>query len=191
VVEVVVLFTTDPYARTVFLNPQLELNPLKILDPSFPDSSFDSTSNAFFRSQLKCNQLDSLLQCSESFEDSYRPTYSSVEGERFKCSRDITNFAWSQRIEIPFSNANNSNGANTDGNRNTIIGISASTRKAKKGETVKDVCYSYETASDVKMNGSEAYGKKLEYKFNTCPPILCLVSNTYFMFRRVHLVQKL
>jgi hypothetical protein len=184
VVEVVVLFPTDPYARTVFLNPQLELKPLKILDQSFPDSSFDSTSNAFFRTQLQCNQLDTLLQCSESYEDSYCLTYSTLDGERFKCSRDITNFAWSQRIEILSSNSFNSNGANTDGNRNTIIGISASKRKPRKNEKVEDVYYSCGTTSVEDMDGSEIFGKKLAHRTNTCPPVLCFVSNTYFMFRR-------
>jgi hypothetical protein len=70
-VEAIVLFPRHHNDITCYLNPKYKNLQLKFLDQSWPDTAVNTTDPTFFRSQLQANQLDVLLQCTESFENSY------------------------------------------------------------------------------------------------------------------------
>jgi hypothetical protein len=163
VTEVVVLFPHSPNDLTVYMNSKYKDLSLKFLDMNWPDTPINITTESFFRSQLQANQLEVLLQCSEEFENSYMINFSYKLGEWYFTPTNITNFASSVPVEIPSTNALFSEGANST--QNTVISLAGNA--ITQGE---EECYHNISETNVEV-------------ISRTPPVLCLVSNTFWVFK--------
>jgi hypothetical protein len=170
-VEAIVVFPHFHNDVTCFLNPQYKDLCLKFLDQSFPDTGVDTTSDAFFRSQLEANQLGTLLQCTQAFENSYQIKYSGVTGERYFTPTDVTDFAFSVPVDIPNTNSLLSDGANS--RQNTVISLTGNAIEQKETDKVAEGVY-YNVEED------PTTGK--ETTPNVTAPILILISNAFWCF---------
>jgi hypothetical protein len=122
----------------------------------------NTTDPAFFRQQSQGAGLDTVLQCSNSFENSYTLDFSGREDERFYTYTDITDFAFSVPTERPVSNAIFSEGLHF------TQPLTVSLRGASIHQGEEEVYY------NVSHNG--------ELQVNRCPPVLCLVQDGFLVF---------
>jgi hypothetical protein len=168
-VEAVLLFPQHPNERTCFKNPQGQNVQLKFLDQDWPDMTNKTTDHNFYRSQIQANMLDVGFSCTENFENSILLKYGVNDDNKYYTYTDVTNFAMSIPIAIPCTNAFFEEGANSA--QNTVISLS--------GKPEKETENPYYNISETNPATGELVNRETK---NTTPPILVLVSNTFFAF---------
>jgi hypothetical protein len=174
--EVCVLFPRYASDLTTFFNPCLNNLQINMLNRQFPDQPADTTSAEFFRLQLENMNLDSVLACTESLENSFItiPTFEFPVRDRSKS--DNSDFV----LTVP-TERSNANAFFFDGvfSRNETITLRASPLSipnAAGDMTVVDTYYVLNRNNDVPgVNGVQEINNKTA-------PILCLVSDSFFIF---------
>jgi hypothetical protein len=113
--EVCILFPRRVSDYTVQLNPCLEKLSLTIFNHDYPDKETDTTSARFLRSQLEAMGLDTIMQCTESLEQSYTHPPSHLRPTRDRSFQDNTDFVFVIPVERASVNAFffDNNGADT------------------------------------------------------------------------------
>jgi hypothetical protein len=134
----------------------------------YPDKETDTTSARFLRSQLEAMGLDTILQCTESLEQSYvSPPYHRTP-TRDRSFFDNTDFVFVLPVERESANAffwdGLDSGANTE--NITLSGRFISDKDGYKLNTY----YTLNRNSDTNP------------ELNTTPPIICLVSDSFWLF---------
>jgi hypothetical protein len=162
VTEMAVLFPHAAGQYTCFLNPKYHNLHLQVMGVNLPERGVNTTDPSFFRQQLQHAQLDTILQCSNSFENSYTLDFSGKSNERYFTYTDITDFAFSVPTERPSSNAVFSEGLTS--NENTVISLSG--QAIKQGE--EEVYYNVSRGPTTVVNGT--------------PPVLALVQDSFLVF---------
>jgi hypothetical protein len=71
----------------------------------YPDKETDTTSARFLRSQLEAMSLDTILQCTESLEQSYTSLVSYLAPTRDRSASDNTDFVFVIPVERQSANA--------------------------------------------------------------------------------------
>jgi hypothetical protein len=160
--DAILLFPHHPNDSTCFMNPKYKDVSLKMLDQSIPDTPIDTTSETSFRGELQVNLLGTGLNCSESFENNFMVDYSGAPNERYFTHTDITDFALTFPLEVPSANALFANGAHST--QNTVISLTGNCIK----QGIEEVYH------NISQGNIEV--------INKTPPILCLVSNTFWTF---------
>jgi hypothetical protein len=168
--ELCVLFPRHPTDLTVQFNPCLEQLYISMFNHDYPDKETDTTSARFLRSQLEAMGLDTILQCTESLEQSYvSPPYHKGP-TRDRSFFDNTDFVFVLPVERESANAffwdGLDSGANTE--NITLSGRFITDKDGYKMNTY----YALNRNSDAANNG----------EVNTTPPIICLVSDSFWVF---------
>jgi hypothetical protein len=173
--EVCVLFPRYASDLTVFFNPCLSGLQINMLNRQWPDQSADTTTAEFFRLQLEVANLDSLLPCTESFESSFVsiPTYKYPIRDRSKS--DNTDFVLTLPTERSNANAFFFDGVFSQNETITLRGNLLTLTETDGTQNVVDTYYI------LKRNGDRPTGQA-DTIFNRTAPILCLVSDSFFMF---------
>jgi hypothetical protein len=151
---------------------------------NWPDQPVSTISPEFFRLQLEAANLDSILPCTESFENSYctRPTYKFPIRDRSK--GDDTDFSFIIPTERNSANAFFFDGITSRNETITLRGQTL-TERTGAGGTIEPVDTYYilnrneENPSQPIPGGTGNY----PYKYNTASPILALVSDSFFIFQ--------
>jgi hypothetical protein len=180
--EVITLFPRYATDLTCFHNPCLTGLQIQMLSRNWPDQPQSTTSPEFFRLQLEAANLDSVLPCTESFENSYTtiPTYNYPIRDRSR--GDDTDFAFVLPTERGSANAFFFDGVSS---RNETISLKATPLTVDENGQQKFVNTYYvlnrnqEQPQTPTGNGNETY----PYKYNTTAPIIALVSDSFFIIQ--------
>jgi hypothetical protein len=103
--EICVLFPRYVSDYTVQFNLCLEKLCLSMFNHDYPDKETDTTSARFLRSQLEAMGLDTILQCTESLEQSYTTPVSYKALTRDRSASDNTFFVFVIPVERQSANA--------------------------------------------------------------------------------------
>jgi hypothetical protein len=103
--ELCVLFPRHVFDYTVQFNPCLEKLTISMFNYNYPDKETDTTSTRFLRSQLEATGLDTILQCTENFEQSITSPLSYLYPTRDRSMSDNTNFIFVLPVERQSANA--------------------------------------------------------------------------------------
>jgi hypothetical protein len=169
--ELCVLFPRYPSDYTVMFNPCLEKLTITMFNHDYPDKETDTTSARFLRSQLEAMGLDTILQCTESLEHSYTtpPSYLTPTRDRSFC--DNSDFVFVLPVERESANAFFFDGLDSGPNSENVT-LSGKLINDKEGHTVDT--YHILSRND-NTDTTSTY-------WNKTPPILCLVTNTFWLF---------
>jgi hypothetical protein len=166
--EVCVLFPRHPDDLTVQFNPCLEQLYISMFNHDYPDKETDTTSARFLRSQLEAMGLDAFLQCTESLEQSYvSPPYHRTP-TRDRSFFDNTDFVFVLPVERESANAFFWDGLDSGADSENIT-LSGRFITDKDGHKL-DTYYSLNRNDDTNI------------VLNTTPPIICLVSDSFWLF---------
>jgi hypothetical protein len=168
--EICVLFPRYVSDYTVQFNPCLEKLTVSMFNHDYPDKETNTTSARFLRSQLEAMGLDTILQCTESLEQSYTSPPSYLLPTRDRSVYDNTDFVFVIPVERESANAFFFDGLDSGPNTEnvTISGKFITDDKNNKIDT-----YAFLHRNNTPLN--EAPG-------NRTPPILCLVTDTFWLF---------
>jgi hypothetical protein len=146
-----------------------------MLNRQWPDQAADTTTAEFFRLQLEITNLDSILSCTESFESSFTsiPTYKYPIRDRSKS--DNTDFVMTLPTERSNANAFFFDGVFSRNETITLRGNLLSLPNADGQQEIVDTYYI------LNRNGNQPTGQA-DTVYNRTAPILCLVSDSFFMF---------
>jgi hypothetical protein len=181
--EIIVLFPRRAGDVTCYKNINYQNLQLQVLDRVFPNKFVDTTSHNFFRMQIQAANLDSILECTDEFQDSYIKPIPTVVNTmahtdstgnwteyfetRLRASTDQTSFQFiiptEQQTNAYFSVGLNSSSPVT-------VNLYGNPKEGQKNDIYYLTNESYDPA-------------QLNEKTNKCSPILCLVSDTFWMFR--------
>jgi hypothetical protein len=103
--ELCVLFPRHVSDHTVQFNPCLEKLSVTMFNHDYPDKETDTVSARFLRSQLEAMGLDTILQCTESLENSYLNPPSHLFPTRDRSVSDNTDFVFVIPVERASANA--------------------------------------------------------------------------------------
>jgi hypothetical protein len=176
--EVIVLFPRYASDLTVFHNPCLSNLQIQMLSRNWPDQPASTVSAEFFRLQLEAANLDSVLPCTESFENSYTsiPTYNYPIRDRSRA--DNTDFGFILPTERGSANAFFFDGVNSVSETIQLKGTPLSVDL--EGNQIPPELNTY-----YRLNRNDdahnTYGAV--DKINRTAPILSLVSDTFFIFQ--------
>jgi hypothetical protein len=170
--EVCILFPRHVSDLTVQFNPYLNKLYFNIFNHNYPNKKTNTTSTRFLRSQLEAIGLDTILQATESLEQSYvsPPSYQFQTRDR-SISYD-TNFIFiipvkQLRANLFFFDKLNNN-TNTEN-----ITITNTFITDKDGNKVDNYTFLNRNNNQL-VSGSESY--------NRTPPIISLVTDTFWLF---------
>jgi hypothetical protein len=137
----------------------------------YPDKETDTTSARFLRSQLEAMGLDTILQCTESLEQSYTSPVSYKAPTRDRSASDNTDFVFVIPVERQSANAFFFDGLDSgaDTENITLSGKFITDKDNNKLDT-----YAILNRNDVTAITTASY--------NRTPPIICLVSDTFWLF---------
>jgi hypothetical protein len=173
--EVCVLFPRYATDLTVFFNPCLNNLQINMLNRQWPDLPTDTTSAEFFRLQLENMNLDIILGCNKSLENSFVsiPTFEYPIRDRSKT--DNTDFVFTLPTE-----RSNAYAFFFDGvfSRNETITLRASPLQVANSVGEMTLVNTYYV---LHRNNNEPENESQELN-NKTAPILCLVSDTSFIF---------
>jgi hypothetical protein len=143
----------------------------------YPDKDTDTTSARFLRNQLEATGLDSILQCTESFEQSYTspPSYISPTRDRSLC--DNTDFVFVIPLERQSANAFFFDGVNSRNETISLRGNLLNYTEPDGASTIIDTYYI------LNRNDQIPNGTTIPAKINTAAPIIALVSDSFFIFQ--------
>jgi hypothetical protein len=176
--EVIVLFPRYATDLTVFHNPCLSNLQIQMLSRNWPDQPASTVSAEFFRLQLEAANLDSILHCTESFENSYTciPTYNYPYRDRSRV--DNTDFAFILPTERGSGNAFFFDGVNSVSETIQLKGTPLSVDL--EGNQIPPELNTYYRLN--RNNDNHAAVGAVD-KLNRTAPILSLVSDTFFIFQ--------
>jgi hypothetical protein len=165
--EIIALFPRSANNYTVFRNPQYNHLMLTLLNRNFPQKGAHSNSTGFYRMQLESCNLDTVLEPSESFENSYMNKACTIAPMRQRTQADDTDFAMVFNLERQSSNAFFSDPVDS---ANETISLTGSPQvQGMNG----DIYYYLNTDADT--TGDDAHKNK------ACP-IVAIVSDTFWLF---------
>jgi hypothetical protein len=169
--EICVLFPRYISNYTVQFNPCLEKLCLSMFNHEYPDKKTDTTSARFLRSQLDSMGLDTILQCTESLEQSYTSPDSYKAPTRDRSASDNTDFVFVIPVERQSANVFFFDGLDSgpDTENITLSGKFITDKDNNKLDT-----YTILNRNDVTTITTASY--------NRTPPIVCLVSDTFWLF---------
>jgi hypothetical protein len=124
----------------------------------YPDKETDTTSARFLRSQLEATGLDTILQCTESMEQSYTSPPSYLAPTRDRSLSDNSDFVFVIPVERESANAFFFDGLDS-------------------GADTETVTISGKVITDKDNHKIDTYAS-----YNRTPPILCLVTDTFWLF---------
>jgi hypothetical protein len=160
--EVIVLFPTDANQVSTFRNPQYHHFMVTMLNRNFPQNGCNTNSTEFYRLELESCNLDTILPPTESFENSYLKKVCPAKPIRLRCSEDDTDFLVCFNLERQSSNAFFADPVNS---RSETITVTGSSQVQGEGDVYYNIA-------------SENHADKI----NTTCPILCIVSDTFWLF---------
>jgi hypothetical protein len=169
--EVCVLFPRYVSDYTVQFNPCLEKLSLTMFNHDYPDKETDTTSARFLRSQLEAMGLDTILQCTESLEQSYTSPPSYLTPTRDRSFSDNTDFVFVIPVERESANAFFFDGLDSGADTETL-------KISGKFITDKDN-HKIDTYAILNRNDKIAMTND---SYNRTPPIVCLVTDTFWLF---------
>jgi hypothetical protein len=169
--EICTLFPRRATDTTVFFNPCLSGLQINMLNRQWPDQATDTTSPSFFRLQLEVTNLDSILSCTESFENSHVniPTYKAPIRDR--SAGDNTDFVWVLPTERSNANAFFFDGV---ASRNETISLRANLLQLTESDGSTSIVDTY-----YRLNRNDSVANEV----NTTAPIIALVSDSFFVFQ--------
>jgi hypothetical protein len=137
----------------------------------YPDKETNTTSARFLRSQLEAMGLDTILQCTESLEQSYIAPPTHLFPTRDRSVRDNTDFVFVIPVERESANAFFFDGLDSGPNSEnvTINGIFVEDKDRNK----YDNYYVLNRNNDTTIT---------EASLNKAPPMIFLVSDTFWLF---------
>jgi hypothetical protein len=135
--QVIIVFFRSVNDFTCAYNPKYKNFQLKMSNRVWPDEAIDTGSRRFYLSQLQANLLNRMLQCTQSFEDSYVNPEDGDPENRGYCGTDNSTFVCSIPITNPKGNAFTDEGLSS-GDTNTVLSIKGE-RAAKTA--AEDVYY--------------------------------------------------
>jgi hypothetical protein len=97
--EVCILFPRRVNNYTVQLNPCLEKLSLTMFNHDYSNKETDTTSSRFLRNQLEAMGLDTIMQCTESLEQSYTYPPLHLRPTRDRSFQDNTDFVFVILVE--------------------------------------------------------------------------------------------
>jgi hypothetical protein len=168
--EMCVLFPRRVSDYTVQFNPCLEKLSVSMFNHDYPEKETDTTSARFLRSQLETMGLDTVLQCTESLEQSITSPPSYLRPVRDRSMSDNTDFIFVIPLERASANAFFFDGKDSGADTETVT-ISGKFIRDKNGQTIDT--YALLNRHDDAVN---------EASYNRTPPIVALVSDTFWLF---------
>jgi hypothetical protein len=169
--EVCVLFPRHVSDYTVQFNPCLEKLSVTMFNHDYPDKETDTTSARFLRSQLEAMGLDTILQCTESLEQSYLSPPSHEYPVRDRSAFDNSDFVFVIPVERESANAFFFDGLDSGADTENVT---ISGKFIQDGEGHKIDNYAI-----LNRNNNTTI---TEASYNRTPPILCLVTDTFWLF---------
>jgi hypothetical protein len=169
--EVCILFPRHVSDYTVQFNPCLEKLTVSMFNHDYPDKETDTTSARFLRSQLEAMGLDTILQCTESLEQSYTSPPSHLPPVRDRSVSDNSDFVFVLPVEKESANAFFFDGLDSGADTENVT---ISSKFIHDGAGHKIDCYYNLNRNDTTTVSSDSY--------NRTPPILCLVTDTFWLF---------
>jgi hypothetical protein len=169
--ELCILFPRHPTDLTVQFNPCLEKLSVTMFNHDYPDKETDTTSARFLRSQLEAMGLDTILQCTESLEQSYTSPPSYKYPTRDRSIRDNSDFVFVIPVERESANAFFFDGLDSGPNTENVT-ISGRPITDKENHKI-------DTYSILNRNNNQAITQD---SYNRTPPILSLVSDSFWLF---------
>jgi hypothetical protein len=169
--ELCLLFPRHPTDLTVHFNPCLEKLSVTMFNHDYPDKETDTTSARFLRSQLEAMGLDTILQCTESLEQSYTSPPSYKYPTRDRSIRDNSDFVFVIPVERESANAFFFDGLDSGPNTENIT-LSGRFITDKEGHKIDT--YAILNRNDNTTITTDSY--------NRTPPILSLVSDSFWLF---------
>jgi hypothetical protein len=136
----------------------------------YPDKETDTTSARFLRNQLEAMGLDTVLQCTESLEQSITSPPSYLRPVRDRSLSDNSDFVFVIPLERASANAFFFDGLDSGADTETVT-IS--------GRFIQDAQNrSIDTYAILNRNDDAA----TEASYNRTPPIVSLVTDTFWLF---------
>ena len=169
--ELCVLFPRHVSDYTVQFNPCLDKLTITMFNHDYPDKETDTTSARFLRSQLEAMGLDTILQCTESLEQSYTSPPSYLYPTRDRSIRDNTDFVFVLPVERQSANAFFFDGLDSGADTENVT-ISGKFIVDKDNNRI-------DTYAILNRNNTQAITND---SYNRAAPVLCLVSDTFWLF---------
>jgi hypothetical protein len=91
--DVILVFPKSPTALTCYENPMMKNLQLNIDNKLYPEKPFSTIGGRFFQSMINASDLDSVLECTDEYEDSLTRSLNQDDGSRnYNSYKDITSF---------------------------------------------------------------------------------------------------
>jgi hypothetical protein len=166
-----VLFPRHVGDYTVQFNPCLEKLSITMFNYDYPDKETNTISARFLRSQLEAMGLDTILQATESLEQSYISPPSYQYPTRDRSISDNTDFVFVLPVERESTNAFFFDGLDSGADTENVT-ITGTFITDKDGNKVDN--YAFLNRNDNRVVSNDSY--------NRTPPIMCLVTDTFWLF---------
>jgi hypothetical protein len=124
--EIVILFPRLPSDLTVYFNPMLQVQ-LRLMNRVYPERPLATNSYEFLRYSLENSSLDTVLQCTESFENSIIVPPQTQKPFRDRSKNDNTQFTLTIPLERQSANAFFFDGINSPSETITLQGTPIAT----------------------------------------------------------------
>jgi hypothetical protein len=164
--EINVLFPRLASDLTCFLNPMLTHLQLRFNNRVYPERGIQTNTHQFLRYQTENANLDSILPATESFENSIISPVQSKKPFRDRSKCDNTSFSFIIPVERQSANAFFFDGVNSDHETIHLTGTPVENRDGKN-------TYLYHNRHN---------NEQTETYRNTTPPVICLCSDTFWLF---------
>ena len=153
VTDINILMPTNGLQHTVFTNPALADFQIQIGQARYPEQHISTLDPEFFEGQIQNSDFDSFFEATESYEHSLTDARADENGFR-NPTTDDTCFVPIYSLE-----------------------------RANAGELVFDGQRDATNNVKVEVTGHPLFQNYVLYKDTTQPPVLCLTSDTYWIFR--------
>jgi hypothetical protein len=140
-----------------------------VFNHDYPDKETNTTSARFLRSQLESMSLDTILQCTESLEQSYVSPPYHIKPTRDPSRSDNTDFVFVIPVERLSANAFFFDGLDSGPNTENIT---------LKGNFITVDNQNVDLYGMLNRNNVSLSNEL----YNRTPPLICLVSDTFFLF---------
>ncbi|GHU20153.1 hypothetical protein FACS189472_11010 [Alphaproteobacteria bacterium] len=161
----IILFPRLPSDLTCFTNPMLSVQ-LRLMNRVFPERPLATNSYEFLRYTLENAQLDTVLQCTEAFENSIIVPPQTQKYFRDRSKNDNTQFQYIIPLERQSANAFFFVGVNSPSETITLQGTPIVPNQEE----------------DIYLWHHRHNQPKEEQKRNQCPPQICLTSDSFRLF---------
>jgi hypothetical protein len=168
--EMCILFPRRVSDFTVQFNPCLQNAYVSMFNHDYPDKDTDTTCARFLRNQLEATGLDTILQCTESFEQSITSPPSYLSPVRDRSLSDNTDFVFVIPLERQSANAFFFDGVDSGNDTENVT---------LKGTFIRD-------GNNIVIDNYARLHRNnqvfVNEMYNRTPPIVCLVSDTFWLF---------